>query len=391
MGFIINIVLVILVLGLLIFIHELGHFLVAKLSNVKVEAFSIGMGPKIFSKKRGETEYRLCLLPIGGYVSILGEVVDEESMSKADIDDPRNFQNKNVFVKIAILLAGVTFNLLTAVIIYYVFLSMSAFSFVYPSDVVGYEPTFGNKVEKVLGELYYSELSEDGNAIKEGWPEDGYIRAVGDSESDLKEIQTSREFSEFTKPRASERIYVEICDYIDKAKVCEVYPSDLSEEGKVGILLENNVIDLIEYRGWEKYAGGFVHSVNMLKLAGVHIGNIFNDASDSGDYTQAVNTLAGPVGLYFIVDYLKGLGILGILDLIANLSLTLFFMNLLPIPALDGGRIVLVIAERIMGSRFNKNIEAWLIRISFILLMLLMGAVLIKDFIYIDLLRDLFA
>ena len=188
MGFIINIVLVILVLGLLIFIHELGHFLVAKLSNVKVEAFSIGMGPKIFSKKRGETEYRLCLLPIGGYVSILGEVVDEESMSKADIDDPRNFQNKNVFVKIAILLAGVTFNLLTAVIIYYVFLSMSAFSFVYPSDVVGYEPTFGNKVEKVLGELYYSELSEDGNAIKEGWPEDGYIRAVGDSESDLKEI-----------------------------------------------------------------------------------------------------------------------------------------------------------------------------------------------------------
>ena len=129
----------------------------------------------------------------------------------------------------------------------------------------------------------------------------------------------------------------------------------------------------------------------MIHLAGVHIGNIFSDASDSGDYSVAVNTFSGPVGLYFIVDYMKELGILGLLDLIANMSLVLFVMNLLPIPALDGGRIVLVLTEWVMGDRYSKTIEAWLIRISFALLMIFMLLIFVKDFLYLDKLRELFA
>lgn len=389
-AFLLNILIVVLILGLLITIHELGHFLAAKLTNTRVDTFAIGMGPKIFGRQFGETHYQLNLLPIGGYVSILGEVVDGEDGDEEAVSSPRSFQNRSVLGKVFILSAGVLMNLMTAVIIYYGFLVMSGFSFLNPVDVEGYEPWFGSVEKRVEGPIYYSEAVKNGNAIKAEWPDTGYIQAIGESEESLEEIETSEQFSQYVQSKKGEQIAVQICDKPADGE-CATYPVDVSDEGMVGIVMHANVREFVQYEGIERVFGGFVHSANMAQLAGVHIGNIFSEADRSGDYSEAVNTLAGPVGLYFIVDFLRQIGIIGILDLIANLSLTLFIMNLLPIPALDGGRIVLVIVEKLLGDRFNKNIEAWLIRISFVLLMLLMSVILIKDIIYIDVLRDIFA
>lgn len=389
LSIVVNIVILVGVLGLLIFLHELGHFIAAKKSNVRVDAFALGMGPKIWGFTRGETEYRLNAFPIGGYVSIFGEVIEEDGVSEKDKKDPRNFQGKHPLTKIFILIAGVTVNFFTAVIIYYGFLFASDFAFMYPQQVSGYEPIFGSITEEKVEDLQYTELSEGGNAGKNGWPESGYINAVGLSEDSLENIVSSEEFTDVVVSNKGEVVFVEIC--AEPGEDCEIFSSEISDEGKVGIFMAPNFIKLVVYEGWERAAAGFVHSINMLHLSGYYIANIFSDAQETGDYSTAVNTLSGPVGLYVVIDQIKALGILGILDLIANMSLVLFAMNLLPIPALDGGRIVLVLVEWATGDRYSKNIEAWLIKVSYVALMGLMVVILVKDFIYFDKLKELFS
>ncbi len=388
-SFIVNIVILVLVLGILITLHELGHFVAAKLSKVKVESFGIGMGPTIFKKLYKGTEYKLSILPIGGYVNILGEVVDEEEMTDEIKNNPDSFQSKGLLTKVFILSAGVLMNFFTAVVIYYLFLVSGGFSFSYPTEVTDYKPVFGEVKTEITGDLVYTDLVEDGNALKNEWPKKGHIKSIGESSEDLQPVITSIEFSEFVRENKEKEVFVEICEVKTKDD-CNVYSSKVSKEGYVGIIISSNVDKYVEYQGGERVFAGFVHSANMIHLAGVHIGNIFSEASDTGDYSTAVNTFSGPVGLYFIIDFLKQMGILGIADLVANLSLTLFVMNLLPIPALDGGRIVLAIVEKAMGKKFNKNIEAWLVRGSFILLMIFMLVVFLKDIVFIKFLKDLF-
>ncbi len=389
LSFIVNVIILLLVLGLLITIHEVGHFVAARLSKVKVEDFAIGMGPTIYKKRKGGTNYKLNLLPIGGYVNILGEVVDDDEITEKMKEDPNSFQNKNVFVKAFILSGGVLMNFMTAVIIYYILMSIYGFYFLFPSEVKGYDPLFGTVQTEIFGDLEYTELSEDGNAVKSGWPKSGFIRSMGLEIDELDNVLTTIEFSDFVKSNKEEEIYVEICEDPEFTK-CDIYSAEVSKEGLVGIVLVPNAQKYVEYTGFEKFTAGFIHSFNMIHLGVVHIGQIFTQASDTGDYSKAVNTFSGPVGLYFIVDFLKELGFSGILDLVANLSLTLFIMNILPIPALDGGRIMLVFIEQLLGDKFNKNVEAWLIRVSFILLMVFMLAVILKDIVFIDSLKELF-
>lgn len=384
--FIVNMILILAVLGLLILIHELGHFVAAKISGVRVDEFAIGMGPKIWSKKRGETLYMLNLLPIGGYVKILGEGDDPKDFQDKLKDDPRNMRNKPLYIKIFIMLAGVFMNLLTAVIIFYVFLFVSDFKFIAPDEVAGYKAAFGSERYEVFEPLQYTELTEDGNAIKSSWPKSGYIVSVNEMH-----ITRSDQFGVFAQSNRGGEIKVEICEDLKNEETCSDYPTKVSDDGYVGILLNRNYFHYIEYTGrTEKIFGGFAHSANMLQLGAAHIKNIFNDASRTGNYEDAVNTVSSPVGLYFVVDYLRQVGIWGILDLIANLSLTLFIMNILPIPALDGGRVVLVILEKLFGRFWSKTLEAWLIKLSFVFVIVFLLATVVKDLIYIDYLRNLF-
>ncbi|MCA9375159.1 site-2 protease family protein [Candidatus Dojkabacteria bacterium] len=384
--FIINILLILGVLGLLILVHEFGHFAAAKLSGVRVDEFAIGMGPKVWSKKHGETVYMLNLLPIGGYVKILGEGDDLKDFKGKLKEDPRNMLNKPLYIKVFIMLAGVLMNLLTAVVIFYIFLFVSNFKFVAPDEVAGYTPLFGQDKYEVLEQLKYTELTDDGNAIKNGWPDSGYILSINN-----EKITRSDEFGAIVKANKGKQLDVEICLELQNDNSCKIYKTDISKDGFVGILLTRNYIHYIEYaQPAEKIFGGFAHSLNMVQLGATHIKNIFSDASKTGNYEDAVNTVSSPVGLYFIVDYLRQVGVWGILDLVANLSLTLFVMNILPIPALDGGRVLLVILEKAFGRFWSKNVEAWLIKLSFIFVIVFLLATVVKDFIYLDYLRNLF-
>lgn len=391
MDMLVNILLTLVVLNILIFLHELGHFIAAMIMKVRVDEFALGMGPKVIGKEYKGVLYAIRMFPIGGFVRIYGES-DEPGKSVKDLrQDKHSFQSKKLWQKAVILFAGVFMNLMTAVAIYYVLLGMSDFKFPFPSTELGINPPFGDaKVEK-LGDLAYSELLKDGSAKEAGWPDSGYIAAVGLKYSGkMIPVEYDFEFRAIVTDKAGEEIVVEVCEDLGQPESCDAYTTMVSEDGRVGILLEYNSIQYIEYVGWQRYMAGFLHSWNVIYISVAQLGNIFSQSAANGDYSTALNVVSGPLGLYYVIDFIKGLGWIGVLDLIANLSLTLFVINLLPIPALDGGRIVLAVAESTLGRYFSKRVEAWLIRISFVMMMLLMLAIILKDIFYIDTLRNLF-
>lgn len=382
---IINVLLVILVLGILIFVHELGHFILAKLNNVLVDEFSLGMGPKIWSFKKGETEYSLRAFPIGGYVSILGEVESEDpEEKKIALESPRSFLNKKWWQKLSILLAGVSFNFLLAAIIYYILLLPLGNALALPDNVADEGLWFG-KIERVITDEYvtYDELSDDGNALEAGWPASGTIYSVND-----EKVSTSKDLIDLVQSNKGNNLSVRVCTD-EELQMCELYSTPVSDEGYLGIMLNSNYYYQVHYEGLTGVFSGFAHSLNTIQLSVRSIVDVFDRADQSGDYSEAVNTLGGPVALYFIVDYVKDLGVVGVAGLVATLSLTLMVMNLLPIPALDGGRVVLVLVREILGDKFSHKLEAWLVGVSYAALMLLMLAIVIKDVVFIGDFKEL--
>lgn len=374
---IINILIVLLIIGFLVFIHELGHFLTAKFFKVKVDAFAVGLGPKIFSFKRGETEYRLNILPIGGYVKILGE--GDEEVDGKSANDPRNFKNIAKWKQIIVLLAGVTMNLLFSVVVYYGLLFISDFKWQVGPDLINLKPVVGEISQERIGEVKYVGLVDDGSAKKSNFPSEGEITKI-----DGKTYSLSSDVRDYFLQRKGEEITVNVCNGND----CADYTTTLSSEGKIGMLIPDNFSVYIDYTE-SKLIAGFGHVLNLSVVISEKLGSLFSEAKQSGDYSTVANNVAGPVGIYLIVEVLKEYGFLTILGLTADLSFTLVIMNLLPIPALDGGRVLLIILESIMGRFWSKRAEMWAINISFFLLLLLMVAVMFKDIFFFNDLREL--
>lgn len=375
---IINILIVFGILGILIFIHELGHFIAAKLIDAKVEEFSLGMGPKILSKQIGETEYMLKLFPIGGYVKILGE--GDEVDFKKQKKNPRSLKNKTKLQKVFVYLAGITMNFFLAVVIYTAFILSFGKSWPVSGIDINTDLPFGNIKITEMAELEYSELTEGGNAQQDELPKNGVVKSINGIE-----LQYSYELIENISSRRGESIVLIVCN-----DECEEYRTSVSDEGYLGVIVPTNYITDISYEDISSPFVGFAHSINVLGLVGDKFGSMFAEAKETGDYSEVSNSVSGPVGIYFIVDYFKQFGWQTIVGFIADFSLTLALMNLLPIPALDGGRVLLLLIEVVIGKPLNEKLEAWVINVSFILLMILMLAIVLKDIIYIDNLRTLF-
>jgi regulator of sigma E protease len=407
LDFIINLLLTLALINILVFIHEFGHYAAALISGVTVEEFSIGMGPLLLGKEYKGIQYSLRALPIGGYVRILGEGDDPDVDYEEIKDDPGNFQNKSIFKKVFILLAGVTLNFLTAVIIFGAFTYIDSHDFVYPGGQLGgVEPIFGEVEEKRIGNLRYelTDEVEDSKAKDAGWPEEGYIAGYietdkledGINKKDFKSIYDVRELNQILDENKDETLLVNICES-NELNNCKPYETKVSEEGLFGIVVNRNVIQVLDYSDYNPVVAGGAHSINLLYFSMKQIGQIFQESQETGDYTQAVNVVSSPIGIFYIVGFLRDIGevsiklmIIDMLGMTALLSVILAFMNILPIPALDGGRVVLAVVESLTGDYFSKKVEAWLIRISFIALMLFSLLIVIKDIVFIDTLRNLF-
>ncbi len=379
MMFILNILIIVIILGIVIFVHELGHLIACKLTKVYVEEFAIGMGPKIYSKKIGETLYSIRAFPIGGFNKIRGEEYDEE---KKEDKDPRSLSNQKPGVKLFIILSGVVMNVLLAAIIFYFLLFSTSFRFELGPDFEDFEPVVGvvNK-ELIQEEVRYEGLVEDSPAMLAGLPEEGVIKTI-----DRQEVVFSSDVVPFVSERAGEEIIIEVCVEDD----CRDYFVNVSEEGRIGIMIYQNYFSFVEYTGWSRPFVGFAHVLNLVKIFGVAIGDIFSQAAETGDYEEVAMSVSGPIGLYVVVDYLRDFGWFPLVAITGQISLTIGIMNLLPIPALDGGRAVMILIEIIIRRPLNKKFEAWAIHISFILLLLLMVVILFKDVFYFERIKELF-
>lgn len=378
MSILINIVLLLLVISLLTFIHELGHFLAAKAVKAKVFDFSVGFGPKIFSKKVGDTTYNLRVLPFGGFVKILGD--GDPTSNKEDIKDEGNLKNKSKLAQIFVMLAGVTMNILLAVVFYTVFLSSSGWRLDIGSEYKDFNAVGAEVKTERVSDLPY-EVVEEGNAIQSGIYEKGYIKSVEE-----EEIDSFVEFKDVLSNFKEQAVLIEACDMESK---CDVFSVLVDSEGKIGVYVGDNYTVYIDYSE-NKIFGGFAHGINVLKLTGQVLGNLFSEAKETGDYSELSNTVSGPVGIYFVIDYFKTLGIYVFLGIVADLSLSLAVINLLPIPALDGGRAFILLIESIVRKDLNEKVESAIINISFIFLILLIVAIMFKDILNIEQLQSWF-
>jgi regulator of sigma E protease len=378
---IVNILLFLLVIGVLTFIHELGHFTVAKLVGATVYEFALGWGPKLFSKKYKGTEYSIRMLPIGGFVKILGDGDPGKEGEEKDLKkDPGNLNNKSKFAQVLVMLAGVFMNVVFAISAYYIVLSSLNWTVPLDSSFQDFQPIGGEMIKEKISDVEYSNVVDDMGAQLAGLPIEGVISSI-----DGNRVEYSDQVSEFLKEKSGGESVVNVC----AESRCDDYTVEVSEDGKIGVMLKNNYLVAISYQE-NKIFAGFAHVLNTLNLVSQRFGEMFSAAKDSGDYSELSNTVSGPVGIYFLIDYFKNFGAITFLSIVADLSLSLAIMNILPIPALDGGRILILLIEGVLGKDLNEKIEALIINISFILIMLLVVVIMVKDILNIDTLRSMF-
>lgn len=307
MTIILTVIYAVLMFVILIIPHEFGHFIVAKAVGVQVNEFSFGMGPKLFQRKKGETTYSIRALPIGGYCAMEGE--NDES------DNPRAFNNKPVWAKILVLIAGAVMNVITAIVIMTIIVGVSGVATNTIGRVVKGSPAADAGL-KAGDEI----VMISGNKI-DSWEEvSKYIGSSGKSVS-------------ITVKRGSSK------------KTISVTPEKKNGSYMIGIVAatDHNPAKALKY--------GSQMSFNMLKATYQSFGMLFTGKA-------TVKDMSGPVGIVSLVNQTTSTGFVSFMFLTAFLCMNLAVVNMLPFPALDGGRVLMVIIRKITGKMITDDIEA---------------------------------
>lgn len=351
-----SIIIFILVLSLLIFVHELGHFLVAKKSGIRVDEFAIGFPPRLFSFRKGETRYSLNLIPFGGYVKIYGETPDDGAAEKTATD---SMINKSKFTQALVLVAGVVFNMILAGLIF-VFLFMRGIEF--SADLVPYAS------EESQVRVQY--VAEDSIAQQAGITSGDTIESIrivdGPVVTENKEILNAL----FAEKKTMTTIVLQNSE----KEEYQVILKPESEDTKFGLALADTVYIQTNPIKATQYA--FLASGHMFKLTTVGLLQFFGELFTGNANFKEV---AGPIGIVGLVDKAAESGLNEILLLTAIISINLAVLNLMPFPALDGGRLVIVGIEAIIKKDLNYEKVAIINLAGFALLLLLMVLLTFHD------------
>lgn len=334
----------ILILGIVVLIHEFGHFIFAKKAGIYVYEFSIGMGPQLFKfhRKNDETEYSIRLLPIGGYVQMAGEDMEEE---ESDIPKEKQMTNKKWYQRFLTIIAGILFNFLLAIVIFFIV------------GLVNGVPTDTTTV---------AEVTKDSAALEAGLQSWDVIEKING-----KTILSSDHLMLLVQVNGKETMDV-VVDRDGKEVALEITPKKVEVDDQVtyqyGFSLNNTVVH--NFFVAVKY--GFTKMFSLLHQMILIIGYLIIGK-------LSLSSLAGPVGIYTVVEQSAEAGLMSLVYLVGFLSLNVGFINLLPIPAFDGGRILFLIIEKIKGSRVNPKVENTIHAIGFIFLMILMVLITYND------------
>ncbi|MBV1708409.1 MAG: site-2 protease family protein [Erysipelothrix sp.] len=324
----------VIILGIIVFVHELGHLITAKIFGVYCREFAIGMGPKVKSWQKGETLYSLRALPIGGFVAMAGE----EGVDTEDIPANRTIKGIAPVKRIIVMLAGIFMNILLAWIIFVgVFIYQGARSLPPQPVITG---VVSGSVAETAGFLANDEIIKvafsDGTSIV---PKDFY------------EVIT------YTQLYTDEMIFTVNRNGVNLT--IKVTPLFNEDEGRymIGLMLPQPVIEELSFFG-AILAG--------TEYIGTTIGEIVNTLSRLVRGI-GLNAISGPIGIYDVTDQQAQQGLLSLIVLTAILSVNVGIFNLLPIPLMDGGRVVITIAEMIIGKPINREFEQALMTASVIL------------------------
>lgn len=344
MTFIFNLILFILILGVIVFIHEFGHFIFAKITGVYVYEFAIGMGPKLWGKKGKETEYTLRAIPIGGFCQLAGEDPDDEELKK--IPEDRTLQSKTVFQRFLIMFFGAGNNFISAILILF-FIAL----------VWG-----GSTMNPII-----TEVQKDYPAYEVGIRKGDVVTEINGHK-----ISTSDDLSLYlaiADPKKKNTVEVE---RNNKDLTFKVQPKKVKKGDKVSYVYGIGM--------QQEKTHGFVAAINytidktvsIFKQMFITIGYLFTGGI-------SINQLSGPVGIYSIVGEQSKAGLASLLYLVAFLSINVGVINLLPIPAFDGGHIMFLIIEKIKGSPVNAELQNKINTVGLMLLLLLMVVVTFND------------
>jgi len=353
--FLIDLIVFFLILGVVILVHEFGHFIAAKKTGVPVNEFGIGFPPKIWRKKKGETEYFIGAIPFGGLCALDGENDEKESI----------YDSKKTWQKLWICGGGIIMNILFASFLFYFLIGGSGFSFSQGLIFNDYNFPFGNQSNypTIISIQEKSPVSKSNIEIGD------YIVSInGESFDNFQEVIDRNKGVEITLETGSGKV-VNITPRIE-------YPSN---EGPLGVGLKN--VAIVNYNGIEKPLVGFLHSYNIIDYSFSSLGNIFSYAFKNNSPEIIGQSLAGPVGIFAITKLTLAQGFNEIINLIAILSIAVGITNLLPIPAMDGAKIIFTFLERINSRIFSKKLQVRVESYGFIFLILLAFILIVKDFI----------
>lgn len=333
----------IIILGITVMIHEFGHYLFAKKAGVYVYEFSIGMGPRLlkFKRKNDETIYSIRIFPIGGYVSMAGEEIEDSNIPKE-----KQLINKKWIPRFLTMFAGILFNFLLAIFLLFII------------ALINGSPVSTPIIESVDKTYEIGKTSIKENDIitkinnKKITTKDDLLLELQVNNGKTIEMEVNNNYTVTIKPTL----------IIEDGNTIYRYGFNIKNEYKTGI------INAIIY--------SFTKTISLVKQLILIIFYLITGK-------LSLNNLSGPIGIYSVVAEVSKTGILNILYLIAYLCINVGFINLLPIPAFDGCRILFLIIEKIKGKKINQNIENMIHSIGFIFLMLLMIIITYNDILKI--------
>lgn len=352
------VLLFIVILVVLVLVHEFGHFIAAKLFGIKVEEFGIGFPPRITGFKKGETLYSINALPLGGFVKIYGEEGE-------GADSEHSYASRPAWQRAAVLVAGVFFNLVFAFLIFWV-----GFTIGFPTAVGDNTAglTITNQHVQIL------EVANNSPAFQADIRRGDVISTISTA-SETKEIKTVEDLQTFTENHKGDTLAVQIergSIMLQKELIARQNPPE--GQGPLGIALAQ--VGLVSFPWQEAGARAFEATWRNAFFVLLGLWMLVQSLFGNG---ELLGQVSGPVGIATMTGEFYNLGINYLLSFIALISINLAVLNVLPIPALDGGRLFFVLLEKLKGSPIRQELENKVNAIGFALLIVLILIVTVKD------------
>ncbi|MSR71155.1 MAG: hypothetical protein EXS50_00570 [Candidatus Taylorbacteria bacterium] len=364
----VTVIIFLIVLATLVLVHEFGHFIVAKKFGIRVDEFGLGLPPRMFGKKYGETLYSLNWIPFGGFVKIFGETPDADSIDGPD--SARSFIHKNRMIQAAVLIAGIVCNIIFA----WLLVSLSFMIGILSSS--SEHTVYSNRI--VDSHVAIIAISKDTPADLAGLKVNDTI--IGLHTADLKDVLLGEQIKvpsiqNFIATHANKNILITV---IREKEVLEksVLAKEGIVKGRVAIGVAMDEVGTLKLPLHLALLEGAKSTGEMIKGVGLGLSNLIYQIFTG---TANLSGVSGPVGIVGLVGDATRLGFSYLLNFTALISINLALINLVPFPALDGGRLLFVLIEAIRRKAITPKIANTLNLIGFALLILLMFVVTYRD------------